>query len=238
MKKVRFLGAGVRARGALDLLEWQFRDVYRLEGYYEDRPMPNDLGPGGLPVFGNVEDGLRAARQGDFEIFLALGPRAAARAWQCFEQLQADGAHFARLVSPAAYVSPSARIGGNALVFPGTTIGAECSIGHLAVIFGGVTIEHNAQIGNNVLIGPGVTFSGFARVDEHAYIGVGSTLAPEAHVGCGTLVGAGSLVLGELPAHVVAYGRPAVPVRDARPGDEVPTREQIENMHREGGGAG
>jgi len=50
-------------------------------------------------------------------------------------------------------------------------------------------------------------------VHAGAWIGAEVTLLPGAIVGAGSVIGAGSLVVGEIPANVVAVGRPAKVVR-------------------------
>jgi len=50
-------------------------------------------------------------------------------------------------------------------------------------------------------------------VHTGAWIGADVTLLPGAIVGAGSVIGAGSLVVGEIPANVVAVGRPAKVVR-------------------------
>jgi sugar O-acyltransferase (sialic acid O-acetyltransferase NeuD family) len=230
-ERVRFFGAGTRARGALDLLSSQFQEDVLLEGYYEDKPAPGGRGPGGYPVLGPVSLGIEQALHGDFLVYLTLGPRSAARAWQIFIQLHKHEVRFLSLVARTAHISPSADIGENALVFSGVYVGPNASIGHLPIAFGGVTIEHDCRIGNNVLIGPGVTFSGFAAVGDHSFIGVGSTVLPEVVIGTGVMIGGGSLVTRNIPPYQVAYGHPAVPVRETNSNDELPTRDQIEKFN-------
>jgi len=229
-KELRIFGAGVRARGAIDLVEWQFRDEVIVEGYYEDRELEGGKGPGGYPILGSVAEGIEQAPQHDFNVFLALGPRASHRAYEIFLRLQAQGVKILSLIAKTAHISPSANIGQNALIFPGVYIGPEVEIGHLFVAFGGCTMEHDSCVGHNVLLGPGVTMSGFAKIANHSFIGVGSVIMPEVNVGTGTVVGAGSLVNRDIPDYMLAFGQPAVVHRVVRGDDEVPTEVQIKQL--------
>ena len=227
---VRILGARVRATVAVDLVRWEFSDRVVIEGYYDDSLPVGSLGPGGAPVVGNIEDALTDLPGLGCLAFLALGTRTPTRTSQIFSSLKAAGVNFLSLISRGAAVSPSARIGLNALVFPGVFIGCEAAIGHLFCAHGGATVEHHGSIGHNVLMGPGATLAGMVQVGSHAFLGAGSSVVPEARIGPGTLIGAGSVVVGDLPGHVVAFGNPARTVRDARRGDEVPTREEIDKL--------
>ena len=48
-------------------------------------------------------------------------------------------------------------------------------------------------------------------------VGVGASLLPRVRVGEGALVGAGSVLTKSVPAHMLAIGAPARPVRSLRP---------------------
>lgn len=227
MKALRIFGAGVRGRMIADLIAWQFAERFRVEGFYDDRMPPGASGPNGLPVFGKVEAGIREAASLRFSAHVALGTRAAAHAVGIFLTLRQAGVEMPALVSPAAHVSPSASSGDNSTVMPGVFVGAAVKFGDMVMAHGGVSIEHNCKLGHNVLLAPGVAIAGFVTIEDHAFLGVGTAVAPSVTIGEGTLVGAGSLVIADLPAHVVAFGRPAMVQRQTRSGDEVVLKDEL-----------
>jgi sugar O-acyltransferase (sialic acid O-acetyltransferase NeuD family) len=229
IERIRMFGAGVRARMLLDLIQWQFHDRFKLDGYYDDR-RAGESGPGGLPVFGTFAQGLDEMPRLDCWALVAAGTVASANGCRVLAALRAAGVRIASLVSPAAHVSPSAVLGQNAVIFPGVFLGAEVRVGHLLCVYAGTAVEHHGQLGHNVLLATEVVLGGFCRVGSHSFVGTGSVVAPERRIGTGTLVGAGSLVLRDVPDHVIAYGRPAAAARDVRPGDEVPTPEEISRI--------
>lgn len=51
------------------------------------------------------------------------------------------------------------------------------------------------------------------RVGDHVWIGAQTLILGGVEIGDGVVIGAGSLVTKDIPPEVVAYGRPAVPVR-------------------------
>lgn len=235
-QRVRIFGAGVRASLVVDLIGWQFADMFEVEGFYDDFPAADGRGPAGLPILGSFAQGLAElpalASSGSTAAFIAAGTRTSAAGYRVLAALFESKVPVVSLVSPAAHVSPSASIGHNALVCPGVYIGTEVRIGHLFCAHGGTVIEHHSSVGDNVLMGPGCSIASACRVGSHVFLGAGSTLIPRVKIGEGTLLGAGSVVLGEIPPHSVAYGRPARPQRPIGQDDEVPSRDQIEQLPR------
>lgn len=232
MRGVRIFGAGVRAKVAADLIAWQFQDQLSVVGYYDDRLPAGTRGPCGQPILGTVGEGIDAlATSGDFA-FLALGTLGSSRAFEIMLELRSRGITPVSLVARGASVSPSAILGCNAIVPPGAYVGASVTIGNMFTAHGGVAIEHDCTIGDNVLVAPGVALASRVVVESHCFLGVGTQVSPTVRIGAGTLVGAGSLVTKDLPPHVIAYGRPAIAVRDVAPGDEVPVRAAIEALAR------
>jgi len=226
-KRLRIFGARVRASMVVDAVFWHFSDEIEIDGYYEDRPPAGGIGPGGHPVLGTVADGLAQLPGSGCCAFIAMGTRASARACETFLKLQESGVEVVSLISPRAHISPSARIGQNAFVFPGVFVGCQAEIGHLLCAHAGAVIEHHCRVGHNVLVASGAMLAGFVKIGSHSFIGSGSTLVPEVEVGSGTLLGAGSLVTRNIPASVIAFGQPAVAVREVRSGDEVPLAQDV-----------
>jgi acetyltransferase-like isoleucine patch superfamily enzyme len=52
------------------------------------------------------------------------------------------------------------------------------------------------------------------EIGDHVWLGHGVHIAKGARIGAGSVVGAGSLVIGDLPANVIAHGTPATVVRE------------------------
>lgn len=225
---LRLFGAGVRARIVLDLLAWQFRGRFDVEGAYDDAIPPGQRTHGDLPVLGTTEQGLRDARSaGACSFLVTFGTRASIRACHVFRSLLECGADIPSLIAPGAAVSPSARLGRNTIVVPGVFVGAGVTIGDMVVAHGGAAIEHDCAIGNNVLIAPGVSLAGAAIVHDHCFLGVGACIMPEITVGTGALLGAGSVVTAPVAAHAVVVGHPARRIRDTSAGMELPSAAEV-----------
>ncbi len=234
MEHLRIFGAGTAAAKLVDLIAWQFGDAYLVDGFYDDRLAADATGPGGFPVLGSVADGLARTVADAAAAVVALGTRSAARAVEVFLDLATARVALPSFVAGAAHVSPSARIGSGTIVFPGVYVGAGVTIGHLCWAHGGVVVEHDATIGHDVVLGAAAVVGSASVIGSHSLLGNAAVTAPRSEIGRGTLVGAGSLVVGTLPSHVVAAGRPASVRRDVRAGDDVPSRDGVAALARRG----
>ena len=113
------------------------------------------------------------------------------------------------LVHPAAYVSPSARIGKGSIVCAGAVVQPDVEIGEHVIINIGANIDHDCVIGDFVHICPGCNLAGAARVDEGAMLGSGTSVVPLKQIGSWATLGSGAAVVSDIPAGVVAVGVPA-----------------------------
>ncbi|MFI5371414.1 MAG: NeuD/PglB/VioB family sugar acetyltransferase [Candidatus Eisenbacteria bacterium] len=119
---------------------------------------------------------------------------------------------YARVVHPAARVSPIARLGQNVLIMAGVVITANAVIGDHVCVLPNTVIHHDAVIGDWSLIGSNVTIAGGVVIEENAYIGSGASIMNGVRVGAGSLVGIGSNVIRNVAAGVTVAGNPARPI--------------------------
>lgn len=234
MEKIRVFGAGVRAALVANLISWQFVNRFLIEGYYCDQREKGTLGPLDRPILGTVANGLKEVLGDGISAFVAIGTRSAALGCEVFLELEANRIPLPTLISPSSHVFPSAKIGLNGLVLPGAYVGCNVCIGHLFCAHGGSIIEHDCRIGHNVLLGPGAAIASSVCLGSHCFLGAGATVIPEVTIGCGTFVGAGSVVTRDVPPNVVAYGQPVVMHREVNSADELPTKDEIEQLARRG----
>jgi acetyltransferase-like isoleucine patch superfamily enzyme len=119
-------------------------------------------------------------------------------------------------------------IGNDVSIWSNSIVDYGCTIGDGVKIHCNCYIAQFSHIARDVFIAPGVTFAndlypGFPEsannmlgpfIDEGAQIGVNATILPFVTIGKGTIIGAGSVVTSSIPAGKVAFGCPAVPVRN------------------------
>jgi len=135
-------------------------------------------------------------------------------------------------VDPAAWIAPSADVIGD------TEIGPRSSIWYGAVLRGDImpirigartSIQDNSvlhttggwqrlDVGDDCTVGHAVILHG-CTVGDRVLVGMGSIVLDAASIGDDVILGAGSLVTARtvIPSGVMAFGRPAKPVRDLKP---------------------
>ena len=130
--------------------------------------------------------------------------------------------HFSH-IRENAVIGENVSIGQNVYIDSGVQIGDNCKIQNNVSIYKGVVIE------DQVFIGPSVTFTNdlYPEVEgwnderivntlirEGASLGANSTIICGVSIGVNSLIGAGSVVTKNIDSNTVAYGNPAITVRD------------------------
>ena len=132
------------------------------------------------------------------------------------------------VVSPKAYVHPTAVLIGDVIIEEGVYIGPFAS---LRADFGGIHIKKNANVQDNCVIhgfpnsvtvveeyghiGHAAILHG-CQIGKNVLVGMNSVILDEAEIGENTIIGANSTVKAKavIPANVLALGSPAKVVRD------------------------
>lgn len=103
-------------------------------------------------------------------------------------------------IHPTAVISPTAKLGRNAIVHPGVVIGDDVMIGDDAVIYPNVVIYHDCHIGDRVVLHAGVVIGadGFGNAkDGDAWIKIPQigrvTIGNDVEVGANTCIDRGAL---------------------------------------------
>lgn len=151
----------------------------------------------GLPVLG-AEHGAGAAVVGVGGNRLELWALLAEHGWRP-----------ARVVHPAAHVSPSAEVADGAVVGPAAVVGAAAQVGPHALVARGVLVGHHTRIGPGAVLNPGANVGGNARIGDGAVLGMGATVVNGIEVGDGAVVGAGAVVVRPVERETRVQGVPA-----------------------------
>ncbi len=208
------LGSGGHAKVVIELLRAAGREVAWCIGG------PDAQGTClGVEVVGGDDWLTRLRAEGVRHAIPAVGDNALRR--RLAAKAVDAGYDLVNAISPAAVVSPSARLGTGIAVMAGAVINADTTVGDLAVINTGATVDHDNVIGTAAFIGPRCALAGTVTVGDDAFLGVGCSVIPTVTIGAGATVGAGSLVIRNIPPGAMAYGSPTRVVRRALDDQEL-----------------
>jgi sugar O-acyltransferase (sialic acid O-acetyltransferase NeuD family) len=187
---------------------------HRCIGFVDDAPEKQGTRRAGLPVL------TRAAFSDErHAAVLAVpgSPESYRVRRQVIESLGIGRERFARVIHPAARISPLARIGHNVLIMAGVVITSDAVIGNHVCILPNTVVHHDVVVGDFSLIGSNVTLAGGAVVGENCYVGSGSSIKNGLSIGAGALVGLGSNVLRDVAPGATVAGNPAAPLAPGAP---------------------
>lgn len=196
------LGAGGHAKVVIELLRAGGHEVF---GVLDADPTPRAVV--GAQVIGDDSklDELKA--QGVARAFIAIGDNGLRL--RLGRKAQKAGFELVNAISPAACVSPSARLGVGIAIMAGAVINAETDLGDLAIINTGAVVDHDGIIGEAAHIAPGCALAGDVTVGQRAFLGVGTSVIPGRRIGDDVVIGAGACVVHDIPAGTLAMGVPA-----------------------------
>ena len=121
---------------------------------------------------------------GTWRVFVALDERAVNQARiELVAQAAAAGWTLASVVSPLAFVDPSAALGANVLVAPGVQVGPEASVGEGSILRANAVVAAGAQVGAGCTLGEAAQLRAGARLGRGCTLGPGCTVAETITIG-------------------------------------------------------
>jgi sugar O-acyltransferase (sialic acid O-acetyltransferase NeuD family) len=118
---------------------------------------------------------------------------------QLYENARSANAIFPVVVSPNAYVSKYASIGGGTVVMHGVTVNVNADIGVNCIVNSQALVEHDVVVGAHSHISTGARINGGVIVGEGSFIGSGAVVHQGVTIGPYCVVAAGSIVRKDLP---------------------------------------
>jgi acetyltransferase-like isoleucine patch superfamily enzyme len=123
-------------------------------------------------------------------------------------------------------VREDTRIGDDVSIWSNTVVDYGCVVGSRVKIHCNCYVAQFTELEDDVFLAPGVTIANdlvpgspeSARamagplIRAGAQIGINVTILPYVVIGAKAIIGAGSVVTRDIPAGMVAYGNPAIPV--------------------------
>jgi UDP-perosamine 4-acetyltransferase len=195
--------------------------LHEIAGLTDPRPELHGAEVDGAPVLG--DDGIlpRLLSEGVGAAAIGVGgtgdngPRE-----RVFTSVEALGFDLPPVVSPAAFVAASARLGRGVVVLPAAVVGAGATLGRNVIVNSAAVVEHDCDIGDHVHVASGAILGGHTRVGAGAHVGLGASVRQGIEIGAGALVGAGAVVVSDVAPGTTVLGSPAR-ARAARPAAEA-----------------
>jgi sugar O-acyltransferase (sialic acid O-acetyltransferase NeuD family) len=181
-------------------------EAYRCVAFVDDGPEKQGSEPHGYPVLART---AFAERPDAFVLAVPGSPTSFRARQEIIQGLGVNPARFARVVHPAARISPLAAIGQNVLIMAGVVITSNASVGDHVCVLPNTVVHHDAVIGDWSIVGSNVTIAGGVAIGRNCYIGGGSSIMNGVRVEDGALVGLGSNVVRGVAAGAVVAGNPA-----------------------------
>lgn len=199
---VVMVGAGGHAKVCIELLRAMGTEVACCIGGEDS----GDLCLG-VPVFKGDEHLARLRREGHTLAFIAIGSNELRQ--RLALSATALGYELVNAISPAAVVSPSARLGRGIAIMAGAVINADTSIANLAIINTSASVDHDGDIGEAAHIAPQCGLAGNVTVASRAFLGVGCKVIPGISIGADVVAGAGSVIVSHVAPNARIAGVPA-----------------------------
>lgn len=195
MKKIAFLGSGDLA---CDLCErvvlWnQYEVVGFIDGNCEKGTMIK-----GYPVLGNDNDVVNLYEEGVFDyIYIAIGYLKFQVREKLYNRYKGK-VPFANIISPTAYVHPTATLGEGIQLSDGVYIGQHARIEDNVLITLMSIVNHGNYIKKHTFFSTRVTTAGNVTIGERCFVGVGVVISDGVTICDDVWLSPGSLVVSDL----------------------------------------
>lgn len=112
---------------------------------------------------------------------------------RAYERVKSANGKFATIVSPLAYVSPSATVGDGTIVMHQALVNASAAIGDNVIINTLALVEHDAVVGSHCHVSTAAVVNGGAAIGAGSFIGSNAVIIQGTSVPDNDFVPAGTL---------------------------------------------
>lgn len=195
MKRIAFIGSGDLA---IDLCErvvlWKQYDV---AGFFDGSREVGTL-ICGYPVLGNDDDVIDLYRQGIFDcIYIAIGYLKFQVRELLYHRFKGE-VPLANIISPTAYIHPTATLGEGVQLSDGTYIGQHAVIEDNVLITLQSIVNHGNHIKRHTYFSTRVTTAGNVTIGERCFVGVGVVISDGITVCDDVWLSPGSIVVADI----------------------------------------
>lgn len=126
------------------------------------------------------------------------------------------GRQFATVISSAARLSPSARLGEGSVVCDFAAVNNGSIIGRHFQANCFAQVSHDCLIGDFVTFAPHVSCNGWVEIGDDVFVGAGAVIRngkrdQRLTIGNGAVIGMGAVIVSDVPPGAIMLGNPAKP---------------------------
>lgn len=197
------IGGGGHCRSCIDVIE--ATQEYEIIGIVEaqdaeiDKALP-------YPVIGFDSDLPNLLEQTPHCLITVGQVKEAIVRQKIYANLKQLGAILPTIISPTAYVSPTAKIGEGTIVMHQAMVNAYAQVGDNCILNSQSLVEHDSVIANHSHISTGVKINGQVSLGEGCMIGSNSVLNQCVDIADNCIIGAGSVVIANITTAGVYKG--------------------------------
>lgn len=163
----------------------------------------------GIRIIGtDAEIPEMANKYGNFLITIGQIKSSEARI-RIFGEVKKHGGNLPSIISPIAYVSPSAFIDEGTIIMHHVMVNAGASIGKNCIINSGALVEHEAMIGDFCHISTHAVVNGQVIIGRKTFIGSNSVIANNLIIPDESVISAGAYLLKAPKVKGTFIGNPA-----------------------------
>ncbi len=167
-----------------------------------------------IPIHHNENEFLNWIKQrNNLHYIVAIGGKFGKIRVEISNKLEALGLKGITSIHPKAVIADNVIIGKGVQILINATIATRVIIGNYCIVNTSSSIDHECRLEDGVHIAPGATLAGCVSIGKNTFIGIGATILPSIKIGENSIIGAGSVVTKNIPANCVAYGVPAVVIK-------------------------
>lgn len=217
--KIFIIGAGLHAKVCIDIAEKQ--GLFEICGLIDSRA---EIGSKlyGYTVIGRQESIAELSKEYSVNKgFIAIGENYN-RSLVYNEIISRKPEFtFVSLVHPSAILGKNIVIGEGTVLMAGVIINSDAVVGNHCILNTGSQLEHNSEMYDFAHLSAGSITGGKVVLKKYCLVTLNVTIVDRVTIGENSVIGSGSLVLRDVPDNVLAFGSPAVVVKERKLTDKV-----------------
>jgi sugar O-acyltransferase (sialic acid O-acetyltransferase NeuD family) len=205
-KSLILIGGGGHCKSCIDVIEATGK--YIIAGILD---VKENIGKeiGGYKIIG-TDDDIKELSSSGHSFLITVGQiKSAGIRMKIFTDIGAYGGKLETVISPAAIVSASAKIGNGTIVMHRATVGPNVVIGANNILNTGCILEHDTKTGDHCHISTHAVLNGNCQIGDGVFLGSQAVLVQNITIPNETVIGAGAVVVDSLMQIGTYVGNPA-----------------------------